>query len=97
MTEMYYVYCRERSTDGIACWWRPNRCGYTSNLDDAGLYTKADADDIEEHSAGEDFGVSQFVVGSLIQHRIVRTDWGANWQAFRKRAPLPPKHKEGTR
>lgn len=35
------VYSREHNA-----WWGPNHCGYTTNIDDAGRYTEAEADKI---------------------------------------------------
>lgn len=33
-------------------WWRPNQMGYTPRLHDAGVYTEAEALDIQAKSAG---------------------------------------------
>jgi hypothetical protein len=41
----YLVLCRMRS-NGIALWWGPNRCGYYENIDDAGRYTREEAESI---------------------------------------------------
>lgn len=41
---MYYLLDLERTIKSdIAHYWKPNRHGYTINLDDAGLYTKEEA------------------------------------------------------
>jgi hypothetical protein len=43
----YFVWSMEHDA-----WWRPNHCGYTNSLFDAGLYTKAQADEIVAGSRG---------------------------------------------
>ena len=41
----YVIWSFEHRT-----WWRPNKCGYTTRLDDAGRYTKDEAGDIATSS-----------------------------------------------
>ena len=37
---------------GTAIWWGPNRCGYTPCFDQAGRYTKQEADEIVANNTG---------------------------------------------
>jgi len=87
---MYLVYCSERQYDGVACWWRPGRCGYTRNIDEAGRYSKAAADEIERDSRGEDCGIAEDEVMAMTLVRICPLDAGSNWQHFKRPAPTPP-------
>lgn len=32
------------------CWWRPNELGYTNDIEQAGLYSKAKAEEIVERA-----------------------------------------------
>lgn len=34
-------------------WWRSNSCGYTSEIEDAGLYGEDEATEIVKHSGGK--------------------------------------------
>lgn len=95
MAELYYIYCAERSHQ-TAYWWRPGRCGYTANLDEAGLYSKADADQILRDSGGEDFGISQSELATMKVRRVVVPDDGTNWQHFKRTPPrAPQREREG--
>lgn len=41
----FYIACfARRFHDGLVVWWRPDAKGYTTDLTQAGRYTKADAD-----------------------------------------------------
>jgi hypothetical protein len=60
----YYVFRTEGSHDQ-AMWWRPNSRGYTFNLKEAGVYTKAQADEIDAGSHGEDWGVPVSDIDSM--------------------------------
>lgn len=39
---VFYILDTRSIIGNEALWWRPNRAGYTTNLDDAGQYTEAD-------------------------------------------------------
>lgn len=51
--KLYYIECMERQTDFIS-WWKPNRTGYTYNLNEAGKYTWDEARQIIEQARGGD-------------------------------------------
>jgi|GEM_PF-4956933 len=52
-TEMFYIQDTSATPDGFALWWKPNRCGHTTCLDHAGLYSRAEAHNVqsEQHVA----------------------------------------------
>lgn len=42
--DLYYIEdTREEGAGSFRLWWGPERCGYTTRLDRAGVYTKAEA------------------------------------------------------
>lgn len=45
-TDTYLIRSFEHEMGGKVCWWRPNECGYTSKLEEAGLYPKHRAEEI---------------------------------------------------
>lgn len=56
----------------LVLWWGPDRCGYTTVLDKAGLYTKTEAEAIEK-IRGTDKAVALDEIETLIV-RVVRYD-----------------------
>jgi len=47
MIEEYYIVCLEqKSREGTLLFWRPDSKGYTSSLEEAGIYDKEFADDM---------------------------------------------------
>jgi hypothetical protein len=76
---MYLVLCKER-VNGLALWWRPERSGYTTNLLEAGKYTRADAESIYR-IRGTDFPVPETNV--LKVRRVVCVEDGDNFDALR--------------
>lgn len=46
MVERYLVWSNEHRA-----WWRPDRCGYTRNVTNAGIYSRADAIEIARASS----------------------------------------------
>ena len=44
-SDEYFVMCK-RSPSDYATFWRANRCGYTRRIDDAGRYSKQEAEEI---------------------------------------------------
>lgn len=45
MAGRYYILCITERGD-LALWWKPARCGYTTDLASAGLYMREDAERI---------------------------------------------------
>lgn len=51
MKDQYFIRSYEHQLGGrFAMWWGPNECGYTQSLDEAGLYSKEEADEICERA-----------------------------------------------
>ena len=46
----FYLWSRKHSKEDVCLWWRPESCGYTTHLDQAGVYTEAQAKSIEAES-----------------------------------------------
>lgn len=42
----YLASFKRKSMDGCATFWGPNKCGYSTDLEYAGIYTKAECDSI---------------------------------------------------
>jgi hypothetical protein len=76
---MYLILCKERN-NGLALWWRAQRSGYTTNLLEAGRYSKAEADSIYR-IRGTDFPVP--VENVLKARRVVCVEDGTNFDALR--------------
>lgn len=43
MNNPYLIESIEHRWDDNVTWWKPNRCGYTQNLAEAGRYSKEEA------------------------------------------------------
>lgn len=42
--EEFFILSVSRTADSPACvWWRPNACGYTTSIGEAGRYTREEA------------------------------------------------------
>jgi len=83
---MYLVLCKER-INGVALWWRAERSGYTTNLTEAGQYTRADAESIYR-IRGTDFPVP--VTNALKVRRVVSVEDGDNFDALRMYEHVTP-------
>ena len=47
MSQLYYIRNLERErSNPLVVWWKPNRMGYTTDLGEAGFYTKEQAEEI---------------------------------------------------
>lgn len=79
---MYLILNKQRVGD-LALWWRPNRCGYTVNVDTAGRYSKEEAESIAR-IRGEDWAIPEEVIGpGLRMRRVVSVEDGANFQVLK--------------
>lgn len=68
MIEKYYLLDLERTIkSGVAHYWRANKQGYTSNLSEAGLYSKEIAFKIEK----EDIDKRTVVISKSIVDNIL--------------------------
>ena len=68
-TADHYILDSRTTVGNCALWWRPNGQGYCCNLDDAGLYTREDA----ESHRDTDIAVPRAVAEQLVV-RHVRLD-----------------------
>ncbi len=55
--------------------WRPNRCGYTVNVDEAGIYT---ADEVATLHRPEDRTIPFADAHAAIVRTVCREKWGRN-------------------
>jgi len=89
----YYIFRTEGSHDR-AMWWRPNSRGYTTNIQEAGKYTKEKAFKIELESGGEDFAVPDYIIAEMPKVTIIEAGivgiWRYNEQLARSKSGLPP-------
>lgn len=83
---MFLIMC-EQLVDGQILWWRKESRGYTTNVDEAGLYTERQARDIER-IRGKDFAVDEKEIGEetlipfgLRTETVVKTETGGNFAA----------------
>lgn len=67
----YLIFCKERSHDGIACWWRPDSKGYTTDVSVAGRYAEGEAMEIYRGSRGQDFPVPEEAIGISLHARLI--------------------------
>ena len=45
-TQLYYIQDTRQIVGNCMLWWGPNRAGYTTQLEEAGLYPKKEAEEI---------------------------------------------------
>jgi len=56
--EKYYIICLEqKSNEGTLLFWKPGSAGYTSSLDEAGLFNGEQANDINKR--GRDIALTR--------------------------------------
>lgn len=65
----YLILCKQR-VDGLALWWRCDRKGYTTDLQQAGRYSKEEAESIAR-IRGLDFPVDEADIGVQLKVRQV--------------------------
>lgn len=68
MADVFYIWCSDVEGDH-ALWWKSNRNGYTTALDDAGLYSVGEASRIAA-IRGTDIPVPESVARSLVVPRV---------------------------
>lgn len=84
----YLILCEERP-DGMCLWWRPRRRGYTTDIQQAGRYSKEEAHSIYQ-IRGTDFPVPEGALGTQLMVRAVVTlEDGGNLDAIRYFESVP--------
>lgn len=83
--ELFYVWKGGQHGD-LALWWKPERCGYTTDLDKAGKYTRKEVLKIEEN------GCSRGVRCSFVD-RLVGRHVRIEKMADLARAPVTAPHR----
>lgn len=76
----------------MALWWRPERQGYTTDLQQAGRYSKEEAESIQR-IRGLDFPVPESALGTILVPRVVvNVEDGTNLNVLRQYRwqPMPP-------
>ena len=51
-TRGYYLLASDKNGFGLSVWWKPDGCGYTTDLDEAGFYSEKEARETESLSRG---------------------------------------------
>jgi len=69
---MFYIVETNYASGDSVLFWRPKRCGYTTNLNEAGMYYKDDAEDISSTRPGT-FAVLCATVYAM-RHPVVSRD-----------------------
>lgn len=57
------IVCVERSQHGQLLFWRPNRSGYTHDLNEAGFYSEVEATQIETMTRGKHVALNLRALG----------------------------------
>jgi hypothetical protein len=72
---MFYIQNKGNGGD-LVLWWRPERRGYTVCIDQAGLYSQKEAEEIVRNRPPEDIMHAQYdidtIVGRVIFHETLR-------------------------
>lgn len=55
-------------------YWRPNRCGYTTNLADIGIYSEEESKGIENLGRGDKRVPLSHLVGAIVELRARNRD-----------------------
>lgn len=83
MSEQLY-YIQNQAVCGNCCfWWKPDSCGYTSNLDEAGKYDSQEAARIERGRPGFDKAwpvelIDSFAARHVDIQKLLSRDQGGN-------------------
>lgn len=79
--EASFVIFRTEGSYDQAMWWRPNRAGYTYDINQAGRYTQAEAQRIETNSRGEDFGIPMSEIDEMTTAMTLPAWVAKQWRA----------------
>jgi len=71
-TPRFYIFAKEHSTKCDHClWWNPGAKGYTCDLNRAGLFTEAEAREIEADSHGDHVAIPEVAAMSADHRRCI--------------------------
>lgn len=87
--EGFYILSTKYSEGDYMTWWRPNNAGYTTRLDDAGVYT---AEQVKAHPGYYNNGerTEAIPVSEVLKHvvRVVSMDSYSDLRSTRKVNPV---------
>lgn len=72
MAKLYYIQDTRDTVGNCASWWRPNSCGYTTQIEEAGLYSEEEAKKITSHRSTDIAWPKEVVEHCAVRH--VRVD-----------------------
>lgn len=92
MSEQYYIIClEENAREGSLLFWRADGCGYTSSLEDAGLFDEEYAKKMNKE--GRDIALTEkqlkeissiYTIVNCPIHRLLKMKEEKKWESHNK-------------
>ena len=69
--DMEFLILNKDRSQGAAMWWRPDRAGYTTDVDSAGRYSSEESARIVRSGSGKDIRVPVSAIGRTVTTRRI--------------------------